>query len=78
MEDELHLTYTSGQKIVDIEKTNQFSLSYKKNQKINNIEIISSIITIFYAKNIFQKTCISSTIKLNVKPKNAKMFLSSS
>lgn len=68
-EDVLYLTCTSGRKVLDVKKVKQSSLICKKSQKVDDAEIIPSIL---YAENITTKTHTRRTIKLNAKAKEVR------
>lgn len=76
-----------GQKAKDAKIANQSLLPCNKGQKVNNAELIPSIVIIStsrnqnvedvksHAKNAMKKTCTSLTIKLFAKGKDAKEVL---
>lgn len=80
----------TGRKAKDAEIANQSFCPCNKGQKINNTELIPTIVIIltsksrkiedtkFCAKDAMKKTCTSRIIKLFVKAKDAKKILSNS
>lgn len=74
MEKELHLTFVSGQKVLNTENANQSSLPSKISQKINDA-IIPSIVIIFCTKNVSKRPHTGCTIKLSAKVKDIRKSL---
>lgn len=72
LKNKLHSTHANGQKIQDIGKGKQLSLSPKKSKKINDAVTVLLRVIIPYTKDAAKNTYTSCINKLGIKAKNTR------